>query len=64
MWEADPDQWWDVVASHVRGPFHLVQAVVPGMLARGSGRVVNLASGMSTRVEPGLHAPTRSARPG
>jgi NAD(P)-dependent dehydrogenase (short-subunit alcohol dehydrogenase family) len=49
VWEADPDQWWDVVTSHVRGAHLLVRAVVPGMLARGHGRVVNLASGMSTR---------------
>jgi NAD(P)-dependent dehydrogenase (short-subunit alcohol dehydrogenase family) len=49
LWEADPDQWWDVVTSHVRGAQLLVRAVVPGMLARGHGRIVNLASGMSVR---------------
>ncbi|MCV2491908.1 SDR family oxidoreductase [Geodermatophilus sp. YIM 151500] len=49
VWEADPDQWWDVVASHIRGAFLVTRAVVPGMLARGSGRVVSLASGMSVR---------------
>jgi NAD(P)-dependent dehydrogenase (short-subunit alcohol dehydrogenase family) len=48
IWEADPDQWWDVVASHLRGAQLMVRAVVPGMLARGHGRVINLASGMST----------------
>ena len=49
VWEADPDQWWDVVTSHVRGAQLMVRAVVPGMLARGHGRIVNLASGMSTQ---------------
>jgi len=49
VWEADADQWWDVVTSHIRGAQLMVRAVVPGMLARGHGRVVNLASGMSIR---------------
>ena len=49
VWEADPDEWWAVVESHVRGALLLVHAVVPGMVARGSGRVVSLASGLSTR---------------
>jgi 3-oxoacyl-[acyl-carrier protein] reductase len=45
VWEADPQEWWDVVETDLRGPFNLVRAVVPGMLARGGGRVVNLSSG-------------------
>jgi NAD(P)-dependent dehydrogenase (short-subunit alcohol dehydrogenase family) len=49
IWEADADQWWEVVGSHIRGAQLMVRAVVPGMLARGHGRVVNLASGMSTK---------------
>jgi NAD(P)-dependent dehydrogenase (short-subunit alcohol dehydrogenase family) len=52
LWEADPDQWWDVVESHVRGAFLLCRAVVPWMLLRNRGRVVNLASGMSLRARP------------
>ncbi|MGY1639366.1 SDR family NAD(P)-dependent oxidoreductase [Geodermatophilus sp. SYSU D00742] len=52
LWEADPDQWWDVVSSHVRGGFLLCRAVVPWMVLRNRGRVVNLASGMSVRARP------------
>ncbi|MDP9428596.1 MAG: SDR family oxidoreductase [Actinomycetota bacterium] len=49
LWRADPDQWWAVVESQVRGPFLLAHAAVPGMVARGGGRVVGLASGLGTR---------------
>jgi 3-oxoacyl-[acyl-carrier protein] reductase len=49
LWEADPDQWWQVVESQVRGPFLLTHAVVPTMVARGGGRVIGLASGLGTR---------------
>jgi NAD(P)-dependent dehydrogenase (short-subunit alcohol dehydrogenase family) len=52
LWDADPDQWWSVVESQVRGPFLLARAVVPGMVAAGGGRVVGLASGMGTRGDP------------
>jgi 3-oxoacyl-[acyl-carrier protein] reductase len=44
-WQADPGDWWDVVETDLRGPFHLVRAVVPGMIERGGGRVINLSSG-------------------
>ena len=52
LWEADPDQWWDVVSSHIRGGFLLCRAVVPWMLLRNRGRVVNIASGKSVRGRP------------
>ncbi|HZL81127.1 MAG TPA: SDR family oxidoreductase [Demequina sp.] len=49
LWEADPEEWWDVVAVNVRGPFLLAHAVVPGMLAGGGGRVIDINSGSGTR---------------
>jgi NADP-dependent 3-hydroxy acid dehydrogenase YdfG len=52
LWEADPDQWWDVVASHIRGSFLICRTVVPWMVLRNSGRIVNIASGMSVRPRP------------
>ncbi|RBY83220.1 SDR family oxidoreductase [Blastococcus sp. TF02A-30] len=52
LWEADPDQWWDVVTSHVKGGFLLARTVVPWMVLRNRGRVVSLGSGMSVRARP------------
>ncbi|MFD6136070.1 SDR family NAD(P)-dependent oxidoreductase [Isoptericola sp. NPDC060257] len=45
LWEADPDEWWSVLETNVRGPFLLARHAVPGMLTRGGGRVVDLNSG-------------------
>lgn len=56
VWMADPVQWWAVVASHVRGAQLTIRSVVPGMLDRQRGRVINLASGMGTRAEPDYSA--------
>jgi NAD(P)-dependent dehydrogenase (short-subunit alcohol dehydrogenase family) len=56
LWEADPDQWWDVVASHVKGAFLLCRTVVPWMVLRNHGRIVNIASGQSLRVHPEFSA--------
>jgi NAD(P)-dependent dehydrogenase (short-subunit alcohol dehydrogenase family) len=52
LWEADPDQWWDVVSSHIRGGFLLCRTVVPWMVLRNRGRIVNIASGMGVRPRP------------
>lgn len=49
IWEADPASWRDVVETDLLGPFHCVRAVVPGMLARGGGRVVDLSSGAGAK---------------
>lgn len=56
VWEADPDQWWDVVSSHVRGALLTVRTVVPWMVLRNRGRIVDLASGMGTRANPDYSA--------
>lgn len=48
LWEADPDEWWSVVETNVRAPFLFSRYAVPGMIVRGGGRVVDLASGASS----------------
>ncbi len=49
LWEADAADWRHVLEVGVLGPFHCARVVVPGMLARGGGRVVDLNSGSGTR---------------
>lgn len=38
------EQWTTVLRVHLDGSFHCLQAVVPGMKARGFGRIVNVTS--------------------
>lgn len=40
----DPDEWWQEMAINVRGPFLLANTIVPRMLARKRGRIINVAS--------------------
>jgi NAD(P)-dependent dehydrogenase (short-subunit alcohol dehydrogenase family) len=44
-WEVDPDDWWRTLDVNVRGPYLCCHAAIPGMLERGAGRIVNVASG-------------------
>jgi NAD(P)-dependent dehydrogenase (short-subunit alcohol dehydrogenase family) len=43
--DVDPDEWWREVEVNLRGPFLCARAVLPGMLSRRKGRIVNVASG-------------------
>ena len=42
--EHDLDDWWRVVDTNLGGAFDLVQAVLPGMLRAGGGRIVLISS--------------------
>lgn len=43
-WELDPAIWRQVMEVNLTAPFVLCRALVPGMIARGYGRIVNIAS--------------------
>jgi NAD(P)-dependent dehydrogenase (short-subunit alcohol dehydrogenase family) len=44
-WEIDPADWWRVQEINVLGVHLCCRAVIPGMLERGSGRIVITGSG-------------------
>ena len=44
VWEADPDDWWREIEINLKGPFLCARAVLPSMIERKSGRIINLAS--------------------
>ena len=43
LWDNDPDDWARTVAVHLLGTFYGCRAVLPSMLERGSGRIVNMS---------------------
>lgn len=45
LWQSDPDDWWRDVEVNLRSVQLALWAALPGMVARGSGRVVALGSG-------------------
>lgn len=44
FWEADREELWAVVETNLRGPMLLCHALLPAMVQRGRGHVVNVTS--------------------
>jgi 2-hydroxycyclohexanecarboxyl-CoA dehydrogenase len=42
--DTDPKDWEALIATNLRGPLNMHHLVLPGMLERGSGRIVNISS--------------------
>lgn len=48
----DPEDWDRVRAVSLDSAFHTIRAAVPGMVARGWGRIINIASAHGLRASP------------
>lgn len=44
LWNVDSDQWWRAFETNVRGPFLCSRSVLPGMISRRSGAIINIVS--------------------
>jgi 3-hydroxy acid dehydrogenase/malonic semialdehyde reductase len=54
-WEADPAAWEQMVATNVSGLIRMTRALLPGMVARDRGQIVNLGSTAGSYAYPGGH---------
>ena len=53
---SDPALWLRNIGVNIGGTYLPIRALLPGMLERGFGRIVNISSGSATRPSPGWTA--------
>jgi NAD(P)-dependent dehydrogenase (short-subunit alcohol dehydrogenase family) len=56
LWEVDPDAWWGDIRTNLLGTALCSRAVLPSMVARRSGRIVNVSSYAAVRPSPSMTA--------
>jgi NAD(P)-dependent dehydrogenase (short-subunit alcohol dehydrogenase family) len=63
FWEITPDDWRRFVAVHTTAPLMLAQAVVPEMMQRRWGRIVNVTTSLGTMIRSGspTYGPSKAA---
>lgn len=44
LWEDDVQNWEEMIDTNVKGLLYVTRTVVPGMIARGQGHIINLGS--------------------
>jgi NAD(P)-dependent dehydrogenase (short-subunit alcohol dehydrogenase family) len=44
LWDVDPEDWWRTIDINLRGSFLCAHAVLPNMIERRQGRIINIAS--------------------
>lgn len=54
-WDADLAQWDQMVATNITGLMHMTRAVLPGMVARDRGTILNIGSVAGSYPYPGGH---------
>ena len=50
--EGNPDSWDEMIDTNVKGLLYVSRAVIPGMVARGRGHIINIGSIAGQQVYP------------
>ncbi|SNS22790.1 hypothetical protein/serine 3-dehydrogenase [Granulicella rosea] len=63
IYEDDPQNWEEMIDTNVKGLLYMTRYVVPGMVERGAGQVINLGStaGHWTYANGGVYCATKAA---
>lgn len=63
VYEDDPENWEEMIDTNVKGLLYVTRAVVPGMVARGRGHVINMGStaGYITYANGAVYCATKAA---
>jgi 3-oxoacyl-[acyl-carrier protein] reductase len=56
FWDTDPDLWWRDMEVHVRGTLLCTRAVLPRMIANGSGCIINVLGLLGQTGQPYVSA--------
>jgi 3-hydroxy acid dehydrogenase/malonic semialdehyde reductase len=61
--EDDPENWEEMIDTNIKGLLYVTRTVVPGMVARGRGHVINLGStaGYITYANGAVYCATKAA---
>jgi NADP-dependent 3-hydroxy acid dehydrogenase YdfG len=63
LYQDDPENWEEMIDTNVKGLLYVTRAVVPGMVERGFGHVINLGStaGNQTYANGAVYCATKAA---
>ena len=56
FWESNSEDWWRCQEMNLRGPMLCCRELLPGMIARQAGRIINVVSGAGCRAYPDMSA--------
>jgi NAD(P)-dependent dehydrogenase (short-subunit alcohol dehydrogenase family) len=60
LWLVDPDEWWKDVECNLFGTFLCMHVILPSMIERRQGRIINISSGAGNLPRPHSTAYTSS----